>query len=157
MRWKKKMDERSQSKKFAVYKPNKRATGAAIRFDLNVARESVFLEAAAQSSEQAFDWENKIVFKLGVSDIGKLLSVLEGKVKNIHIYHEPGKSPFALDKSVKNNALGVSKTDFGFIFKVSQQTLDKRVRLVSVPFSEDEAILLKILLQQSVAKIFGWD
>ncbi|PIY91285.1 hypothetical protein COY71_04025, partial [Candidatus Micrarchaeota archaeon CG_4_10_14_0_8_um_filter_60_7] len=80
------------AKKLSFYKPNKRGTGAAMQFDLNAARECVFLDAAKQAGEQKFDWGSKIVLKLGVADIAKILAVLEGKTEKADLFHDPTKS-----------------------------------------------------------------
>jgi hypothetical protein len=46
-----------------IYKPNSRGTGAAIRFSLNREKAAMFLEAAPQTGDRQFDWENKLIMK----------------------------------------------------------------------------------------------
>ena len=59
-----------RSPEYAIYKPNSRGSGGVVRFGLNPAKAAVFVEAAAQSGEKQFDWENKIIMKWGLPDLG---------------------------------------------------------------------------------------
>ncbi|PIO06282.1 hypothetical protein COT29_01715 [Candidatus Micrarchaeota archaeon CG08_land_8_20_14_0_20_59_11] len=145
----------------SVYKPNKRGAGAAVRFDLNVVKEAVFLEAARQIGEQKFDWENKVVIKLNATDIAKLLLVLEGKAKTTDLFHDTTKAPSkdALAQGAertKNAAVNLSKSDFGYYLKASEQSAAGAVNAVSVPVSEDEGVLLRVLFERALVRMAGW-
>ncbi|MFH0973837.1 MAG: hypothetical protein V1817_03575 [Candidatus Micrarchaeota archaeon] len=146
--------------RFAIYKARRAGGGAALRFDFNPSREAVFAEFAPQrgGAEREFDWENKMVFKLGVSDIGKILVALEGKTNSLDLYHDPTKSAggAASAGGARNAALAVTRTERGFLFKLSQQAADGGVRALSVNVSEDEAALLRILLARAVEHVFAW-
>ncbi len=143
--------------RFAIYKARKAGGGAALRFDFNPTREAIFAEFAPQrvGAEREFDWETKMVFKLGVSDIGKILVMLDGKNSSLDLYHDPTKSPSGTS-GVKNAALAVSKNERGYSFKLSQQSAGGSVRALAVNVSEDEAALLKILLERAIQRIFAW-
>ncbi len=163
-------------RKYSIYKANKRGSGAAMQFDFNPNRESIFVEAAVQKSEQEFDWDNKLVLKLGANDIPKLLLVLEGKSKTVDLFHEPSKSQFAHEKtisalavtpaseaavaknvkSVKNASFNLTRSDYGFFAKLSQQYADSSVRSVSIPISEDEAVALRVLFSRAIEAIYKW-
>ncbi len=166
-------------RKYSIYKANKRGSGAAMQFDFNPNRESVFVEAAVQKSEQEFDWDNKLVLKLGANDIPKLLLVLEGKSKTVDLFHEPSKSQFAHEKtisalavtpaseaavaesaksvkSVKNASFNLTRSNYGFFAKLSQQYADSSVRSVSIPISEDEAVTLRVLFSRAIEAIYKW-
>lgn len=148
--------------RFAIYKARRAGGGAALRFDFNPSREAIFAEFAQQKggAEREFDWENKMVFKLGPADIGKILVVLEGKsgANAVDLYHDPTKSAGGAGSAsgIKNAALAVSKSERGFVFKLSQQSAEGGVRAISVNVSEDEAALLRILLNRAVERIFAW-
>jgi len=158
--------ESRAQRKYSIYKPNKKGNGSAMQFDFNPNRESIFIEAATQKGEQEFDWNNKIVFKLAANDIAKLLTVLEGKTKTIDLFHEPGKSPFAQEKTtasatastktVKNASLNLARGDHGFFAKLSQQYADSSVRAISVSISEDEATALRVLFSKAIESIYKW-
>ena len=146
------------AKKLSFYKPNKRGTGAAMQFDFNEKRECVFLEAARQQGmEQKFDWANKMVFKLGVTDIAKILVVLEGKADKADLFHDPSKSKLAAPGNVKNTALNVQKgAGFGYYFKLSMQMASGSVDAVQLALSEDEAVLLRVMLKRAVERVYNW-
>ncbi|MFA6048535.1 MAG: hypothetical protein WC792_01135 [Candidatus Micrarchaeia archaeon] len=149
---------RSYEDKLKIYKPNKTGTGGAIQLDLNVQKRCVFLEAAAQKAgpEQAFDWPNKIVFKLSETDISKIISVFDNRVKSTNIFHDPGKSKFVSETDVLNSAIAVAKGDYGYFFKASTQSKAGGLRAVQIPISEDEAVLLSTILKHALVKISGW-
>ncbi len=143
-------------KKFKVYKPNKTGNGAALQFDFNEEKKSVFVEMAKQTGPQLFDWSNKLSFKMAVTDISKLLLVLEAKVKNIELFHDPSKGGYAVSAETRNSTVSFMKMDRGFYFKLSTQAQGGQVASVALPISDDEAIILRILLEKAVEKIYGW-
>jgi hypothetical protein len=149
--------------KFSVYKPNKNSSGSAVQFDFNREKQCIFLEAARQVASQAqgaqqnaFDWENKIVFKLGLTDMGKLLAVLQGRIKSVDLFHDPSKGQYTLGTEVKNNAVSFSKGDYGYFLKVSSQGRDGKVSAIQISITEDEAALLQVLLAKAVEESLGW-
>lgn len=142
--------------KVCFYKANKRITGAAMQFDLNAKRECVFLEAAKQTEERRFGWENKLVFKLGVTDAAKILTVLGGKADKTDLFHDPGKSKFVTQSKVKNTALSVQKAGYGYYLKLSMQGNDGSVESVQIALSDDEAIVLKLMLETAIKRIYNW-
>ena len=144
-------------KRLNFYKPNKSNSGGAMQFDLNAEKESIFLEMARQKDEHTFDWQNKITFKLSITDIGKILTVLEGKLKVINLYHDPSKGNYQIAEDTKNTALNVSKGDsFGFYVKISQQAKDGTVNAIPCSLSDDEAIVLVKGLEIAIQRIIGW-
>ena len=143
-------------KKLCFYKANKRVTGAAMQFDLNVRRECVFLEAAKQTGERRFGWENKLIFKLGVTDASKILTVFNQKADKIDLFHDPSKSKFVTQSKVKNTALSVQKANYGYYLKLSMQGNDGSVASVQIALSEDEVIVLKLMLETAIKKIYNW-
>ncbi|MFH0713145.1 MAG: hypothetical protein V1722_01295 [Candidatus Micrarchaeota archaeon] len=161
-------------KKFKIYKPNKNGNGSAVQFDFNVEKKSVFVEAAKQSAQarelvsesssearcsnapQSFDWSTKLSFKMAVTDIAKLLVVLSGKLPTIELFHDPSKGGYAVSSDTRNSTVSFSKMQTGYYFKLSTQGQDGKLNSVALPISEDEAIVLKILLEKAIEKIYGW-
>jgi len=47
-----------RSPDYTIYKPNSRGNGGAVRFGLNRAKAALFVDAAAQTGDKQFDWEN---------------------------------------------------------------------------------------------------
>ncbi len=144
-------------KKYEIYKPNKTNTGGAFQFDLNALKESVFLEAASQKAEHEFDWPNKIVFKLGVVDIGKILAVIEGRKPSCELFHDAAKAKLLSEESTaKNTTLSLAKGSYGYFLKLTRQHLNASLQTVNIPLSDDEALILRVLLERAVEKIFAW-
>ncbi len=144
-------------KVFAIYKPSKAGGGSAVQFDFNREKKSVFVEASKQKGmEQSFDWPNKLTFKLAVTDMAKLLTVLRGKLANVELFHDPGKGSYASAAEVKNSALSLAKAERGFYFKLSTQMKAGTVSAVNAGITEDEAVVLSLLLEEAIRKSYGW-
>ncbi len=150
-------------KKFAVYKPNKMGQGSAVQFDFNLEKKCVFAEVAKQKpptpqdQNAVFDWGAKLTIKLNVTDMAKLLVVLNGRAPTIELFHDPNKSKFVTEHDTKNTTASITKgATSGYFFKVSQQATTGTVASVQVIVSEDEAIVLKLLLEEAIRKSYAW-
>jgi hypothetical protein len=64
-------------KGFAIYKPTKSNKGAALQFNPDSSLKCVWMEMAPQTGHQQFDWDNKIVFKLGNSDLLSMIWAMQ--------------------------------------------------------------------------------
>lgn len=135
-----------------IYKPNSRGTGAAIRFSLNREKAAMFLEAAPQAGDRQFDWENKLIMKWGLSDIGGALAVLQGRQPSAKLFHqtEKGNSTFEL----------ITRDDperAPFMLSLSRQIAATReVRKAALPLTHAEAAVLEAALRAAVARLIGW-
>ena len=113
---------------YNIYKPlQKEGGGAALQFSYDVTKQSIYLEAARQKgikleigSKEQFDWDNKIVFKLGVTDVGHLSLLFSGKKTEVKCIHKPpdGKHTSVLEirkqsGDYDNYQLKLSKTEKG--------------------------------------------
>ncbi len=142
--------------KFKIYKPNKPGNGSAVQFDFNPQKKSVFVEAAKQNAPQGFDWANKLTFKMAVTDMAKLLVVLSGKAANVELFHDPSKGSYQTATDTKNSTVSFSKMATGYYFKLSTQDQKGQVTSVATAISEDEAVILKILLEKAIQKSYSW-
>lgn len=142
--------------RFKVYKPTKTLNGSAFQVDFTPEKQCCFLEFSKQKAEQEFDWGNKLTLKASVTDIAKILTVLEGKSQSVKLYHDPSKGQYSVAEEVKNNALEITKGQYGYLVRASSQAQDKTVTSVQVSLTEDEAILLRVLLEKSIETIYGW-
>ncbi len=87
-----------QSNEYAIYKPNGRGTGGVIRLEFNRTKGAVFVDAASQSGEKQFDWEQKITMKWGLSDLGTVLATLQGRQEQAKLFHQSeGQQRFRAD------------------------------------------------------------
>ena len=141
-----------RSSDYAIYKPNSRGTGGVVRFGLNRAKASIFVDAALQSGEKQFDWENKIIMKWGLADVGSALAALQGRVPQAKLFHQSEKGNSACDLVFQDDPerapylLMISRQDAG----------DKSLRKVTIPLSHGEAAVLEAALRTAVARILNW-
>jgi hypothetical protein len=137
---------------YAIYKPNSRGNGAAFRFNLNRAKGCVFVDAAPQSGERQFDWENKIIMKWGLADLGATLAALQGRLPNAKLFHQAEKSNSAFELTGREDADRAP-----YLMTLSrQENGDKSVRKVAIALSHAEAAVLETALRTAVARILGW-
>lgn len=137
---------------YAIYKPNTRGSGGVIRFGLNRAKAAVFLDAAAQSGEKQFDWDQKIIMKWGLSDIGAALAVLQGRTTEAKLFHQSEKANSAFDLSLRDDPDRAP-----FLMTISRQdAADKTLRKVTIPVSHAEAAILETALRTAVTRILRW-
>jgi hypothetical protein len=137
---------------YAIYKPNSRGSGGVIRFGLNRAKGAVFLEAAAQSGEKQFDWDQKIIMKWGLSDLGAALAVLQGRTPEAKLFHQSEKANSAFELSLRDDPDRAP-----FLMSISRQdAADKSLRKVTIPVSHAEAAVLETALRAAVTRILQW-
>ena len=147
------MNENYES--FKLYKANKTNNGSALQLDLNILKKSVFLDCSKQKNEKLFDWTNKLTMKLSVQDISKILNVLENKVPTEKIFHQPSKGDYESSKNIKNNVLEITKSQYGYSMRISQQNTEG-VNAITVSITDSESICIRILLERAIEKIYGW-
>ena len=142
-----------------IYKPNSRQTGAAVQFKMANNDDCMFLECSKQiaptDSPRPYDWENKIIVKLGLPDISKLLLYLKLDKPGapLKLYHE---SPAGGNKTVE-----LKYQEFkgrpGYFMTVSyQRDKGEQAHRVSAPIGLDEAEILKVALSMGIEVILGW-
>ena len=135
-----------------IYKPNARGTGGVVRFSLNPAKEALFVEAAAQSDERQFNWDEKIIMKWGLPDIGAALAVLEGRQDQAKLFHQTQTANSSLELTRRNDP-----DKAPYLLAVSrQESADKSLRKVMIPVSHAEAALISAALQRAVVRLLDW-
>ena len=137
---------------YAIYKPNSRGSGGVVRFGLNRAKGAVFVDAAAQSGEKQFDWENKITMKWGLSDIGPVLATLQGRQLQAKLFHQSEKASSAFDLGLREDPERAP-----YLMSVSRQdSADKSLRKVTIPLTHGEAAILEAALRAAVNRLLRW-
>ena len=118
-----------------------------------------FLVLAAQSGKDEhgnsrFDWQNAVKVKLGESDIGEMLAVLDGiqtaagaTKKGTGLFHQ---SPSGGNKSINFEQ---SKGGEGYYLRVSAQSQNREVVTLSHKLTHGEGRLLKLFLEHSFLKM----
>lgn len=141
-----------RAREHAIYKPNKRGSGGVVRFELNRAKECVFVEAARQCGPQKFDWEHKLIMKWGMADLGEALAVLGGRSPIAKMFHktEGANSTFEL-------ASGSDPERAPYRFSLSRQdSASGEVCRITVPLTHAEAATLETLLRAAVVRLMRW-
>ena len=147
-------NERSaeRSADYTIYKPNARGNGGVVRFGLNPAKGSVFVDAATQSGEKQFDWDHKITMKWGLPDIGQALATLQGRLPQTKLYHQTEKSNSAFELAPRDDPERAP-----YLMSLSRQdATDKSVRKVVIPLTHGEAAVLETVLKAAVCRLVGW-
>jgi acyl-CoA synthetase (AMP-forming)/AMP-acid ligase II len=143
---------RERNTEYAIYKPNSRGGGGVIRFGLNRAKAAVFLEAAPQSGEKQFNWDQKIIMKWGLADIGAVLAVLQCRTTEAKLFHRSQKANSAFDLTLRDDPARAP-----FLMSISRQSFaDKSLRKVIIPVSHAEASVLETALRTAVTRMLGW-
>ena len=137
---------------YAIYKPNQRGSGGVIRFSLNPFKAAVFVDAAAQSGEKQFDWDQKITMKWGLSDIGTVLAALQGRTTEAKLFHQSEKANSAFELIFRDDPERAP-----LLMTLSRQdSADKSLRKVTIPVSHAEAAVLETALRAAIARILSW-
>lgn len=137
---------------YAIYKPNARGNGGVIRFGLNRGKAAVFVDAATQSGERQFDWENKITMKWGLSDLGPVLATLQGRQLQAKLFHQSEKANSAFEITLREDPDRAP-----YLMSLSRQdTADKSLRKVAIPLTHGEAAVLETALRAAITRLLKW-
>jgi hypothetical protein len=137
---------------YAIYKPNSRGSGGVIRFGLNRGKAAVFVDAAAQSGEKQFDWENKITMKWGLSDLGPALATLQGRQTQAKLFHQTEKANSAFEITLREDPDRAP-----YLMSLSRQdAADKSLRKVAIPLTHGEAAVLETALRAAITRLLKW-
>jgi len=148
------------------YKPLKKDdAGAALQFSYDPNKQAIFLEATSQKGAKLpqgdkaqFDWANKLVFKLGTADMGKLLLLFNGRVSATKLLHS------SMDK-MRISVLDITRGEYNgepnFALKLSRTIKgggeDAGTRYVQMYLNQDELALLAHFMRDGLTRMFGFD
>ena len=155
--------EKTEYKKkpyYNIYKPlQKEGMGAALQFSYDSKKRGIFLEAARQNgvkleigSKEQFDWDGKIVFKIGTTDIGRMLMLFarqEKSIKCLHSQQGTGRT------SVLEMSQGEYKGKINFKLDLSR-TADGQTTRVGMFISAEEMALLAHFIRESLTRMLGF-
>ena len=137
---------------YVIYKPNNSKTGSAMSVDFNKQKKSIFLEFAKQKEEKAFDWQNKEIFKLGAQDCAKICVLYKDKKDELQLFHDPNKS--INETTVKNAVLKISRSNYGYGFKLNQQEKDSTLNSTGITLTEDEMYILILIFNKAIEQMY---
>jgi hypothetical protein len=148
---------------FKLYKGMGGSWGA-IQFDLTPKHKSkrdlgaVFIQMAAAIGRNEYDWDNKINFACGISDIAKILDIFRNPPpaggEPVSIYHDTHAGTERKGETTKSLLIARGERN-GFFFSLIEKS-SSSTRSVKVPVSDGEAIVLRNLLERSCSRILGW-
>ncbi len=157
------MADKRYVQQYKIFKPNKSLQGAASQWELNAEKGMMFVEFANQKTTEdksvSFDWEDKIVMKLGVSDIGDILATLvglqdgigpkDGEGRRKGIYHQTDKGNTILQLAKKNGA------DV-FYIRISKKPKNGQPIVATHSMTLGEGMVLSTLLRRAIEVIHLW-
>lgn len=154
---------------FRIYRPNREKNGAATRFQMRLVdstkvkgqkRVLFFLESAVQTGEDEngnakFAWQEadkRVIMKLEALDMGEIIAVINHHKEQVGggkgLYHEHSGGNTVLNFARAKNG--------GFYFGVSSKKKDGGAVLqIKHLISDAEAIILKVLLEDAILRIYG--
>lgn len=152
--------------RYNLYKPLKKdGAGAAFQFSYDHNKRAVFIDAAPQNgpklaigSKDQFNWkEDKITFKVGETDIGKLMLAFSNIEKKAECIHSPENSDYVSrfevekqDNEYKNFRIRISKT-------IKTDDGKRETKQVAMYVNMDEAFILGTFFKEALTRMLGFD
>jgi hypothetical protein len=125
---------------------------------------AVFVEASSATAKDVYDWKNKIIFAMSVSDLGKAIYFLTtGQSPNskeqkgsMSIYHDPNAKTTRAN-TVKKNLKFYSPNGpaQGGILSL-EQTEGEEKKSHRIPLSGDDVMVLRKLFEAAVPRALAW-
>ena len=148
----------SKRRDIAIYKPNLKKTGSVAQFKLGGANDCMFLECTRQIGEMTgsnpYDWKNKIIVKLGTTDLCKMLAYF-----NLYQPASPLKLMHKLGTS--NQLIELKWQEYNghssYYLSVSHKAGDAEANRVSIPIALDEVEYLVVGFRKALEIILDWD
>ena len=140
---------------YKIYKTNSAAQFVTIRprvKDGRIEKEgAILLEAARGLGNKKYDWQNKISFAIGMSDLKAIFGNIKNPPKLIH--QTPNSN---LIKTLEFTP-GEGKYEGTFLMKLSQKdTESNKHHSISVPLQTGEKELLFRMMDKYTLSMLGW-
>lgn len=116
---------------------------------------AVFLEITSTKAPDVYDWENKIVMALSVTDLGKLLITLRTG-NELKLLHDPGAGSDKKGQVRKNLYVSSPKGIENGCMITASQTDGTAEKKHVVPLSYDEVCVLGSLISTAIPRALAW-
>lgn len=122
---------------------------------------AIFMEITSAIDNNVYDWKNKIILALSITDLGQVLYFLmSGKAENgdesLNIMHDPGAKSANANKVRKSlNIFSPNGTSKGCLVSVTMKTSDGTKKHV-VPISGAELLVLRELIRAAIPRCLNW-
>lgn len=118
---------------------------------------ALFIEMCSATGKNVYDWEHKIIMAMSITDMGKLLMILEGSVPEMKIMHDPGAQTETAGKIQKwlniSSPKGIKE---GVLFNMSKKEADGTVTKHMVPLDGGEVKVLSCAIRQVIPVALAW-
>ena len=137
---------------YTLYKPTKKQTGGAIKFNLHKTGKFSFMKAAPQiaamGSSKVFGWddEDSINVKMNLSDLGAFLAVIEGYMPEAKLFHKT-------DVDNKIITFIHSADRGGYSLNISHARGSSDPRRVFVGINYPEVMALKVYIENTIREM----
>ncbi len=115
----------------------------------------IFLDITSAKAPDVYDWENKIIMALSVTDLSKLLITLRTG-SECKLFHDPGAGSEKMGAIKKTlNVSSPRGIETGcMIFATMSDGTNKKAH--SVPMTFDECAALATLIQAAIPRCLNW-
>jgi hypothetical protein len=135
---------------YTLYKPTKKQTGGALKFNVHRSGKFSFMKAAPQiaamGSDRVFGWEDDkaINVKLGLNDLGAMLSVIFRMKQDVKLFHQT-------DNDNKIIEFVHVPDRGGFSMKISHKYQgNAEANSVFLGITYEEAMILKVFIENAI-------
>ena len=125
----------------------------------------VFIEACGTTAPNNYDWENKIVMALNMSDIAKILLYLRTEGEDPQFKKDKGELKIFHDRGAGTSQKGQDTTSLNIkrpegwdnlVLSMHRNASGESIN-TSVSLSSSEAIFISVLLQAAIPLIVAWN
>ena len=137
---------------YTLYKPTKKQSGGAIKFNVHKTGKFSFMKAAPQiaamGESKVFGWddEDSINVKMGLSDLGAFLAVIDGYLPDAKLFHKT-------DVDNKIITFAHSAERGGYSLNISHARGSNDARRVFVGISYAEVMILKVYIENTIREM----
>lgn len=156
----KKVVDKRRRRDIAIYKANPKQSGSVAQFKIANNNDCMFLECANQNapmdSNAPYDWENKIIVKLGDTDICKMLAYfrLNKPSAALKLYHQ---SPGGGNKGIELKWQEYNGRQSYYLTVTHQKSKGEKPSRVGIPIGFDETEYLKVGFKKALGLFLNWD
>lgn len=116
----------------------------------------VFLEITSAKQPDVYDWENKIIMALSVTDLSKLLIALRTGAE-CKLFHDPGAGSEKMGAVKKTLNVSAPKgIENGCMVYATMSGGSGEPKKHTVPLTQDECIALGVLIQAAIPRCLNW-
>ncbi|KNC54479.1 uncharacterized protein AMSG_10476 [Thecamonas trahens ATCC 50062] len=154
--------------RYALYKATKsEMRGAAVQFSYSFTAKAMFVEGAKQAGDKLspgasgrqFDWDNKVVIKLSVTELGKMLAVIDGKAPEASFFHSimPRGDGGGSSGGKIQSKLDFKDNETNYILGISRRTGDQPAQSLGLYVDIGEAQVLRVVLEAAIKDAAGFE